>query len=524
MSGPKCVRVLPFAPALPLVPALLVMAAAAADPTALANLSLSYVERRKLEARFRQFKTELRSANLRLRALGEVSDETESSLAEISERADALMQAGQYGQALALLAAAVAAVDNRLKLLAARIERRIGELQQRFQELARGSFELVASLRQFEMFLGEVMPPDWPESERARITAQFCAVLATVTLPAQLSPDLSESGVRRLAEGEADLQAANRVLEQARLDLSSEVNRTQSRLIADQLGISQVRPLMLTEWLAARPPVVTPPNAAESSMLKQLDALLVQIGALQDTAGWAELMRRAEEIRSEADAARRRRLYESLALESSARLKQLRATQAWLAEVDALIEEAEPYTGTAVDAVANALRDLRRAGRPEELKPWREQLAAAQQSALAKLERERKRAAILESLTELGYEASEGMETALAQAGKLVIRKPGDENYAIEVVSDAKLSMVQTTMVRYADSPEMTEQQRLRDQEREEEWCADHARWREGLAKQGLATSFKLQLTAGSHPVKVVQIDQRPAVRRKVQGRVELTV
>ena len=159
------------------------------------------------------------------------------------------------------------------------------------------------------------------------------------------------------------------------------------------------------------------------------------------------------------------------------------------------------------------MRDLRRAGRPEDLTPWRDRLAAAQQRELARLEHERKRHAILESLTELGYETSEGMETALAQAGKLVIRKPGDTDYAVEVVSDANLSMVQTTMVRYTDAPEMTEQQRQRDCEREEEWCADHARLRDRLAKQGLATSFKLKLPSGEHPVKVVPKGQRTATR-----------
>ncbi|MBI5801272.1 MAG: hypothetical protein HZA92_11210 [Verrucomicrobia bacterium] len=513
MSGPKCVVVMPLAPALPLVPILLVAAAATVGTMALVNLTSAYLERRKLEARFRRNKDDLASITARLRSLGEESDALQENLDELSRKADALMQQGQCEQAVALLASSVAAVDHQRRLLEARIVHRIGDLQRRFLALSTRGTEFAAARQHIESFARTATPSDWPAAERERIAALCRAALAPITVPAAPAADLSETGALHLSEAEEQMVSAERELEKVRQTLSAEINRTQSRLMADRLGINAARTTTLADWLAAQPPATAPPSPAESGILKKLDALLAQIGALQDTAGWAELMRRADAVRAETDAPRRRRLYESLVLESGQRLKQLRATQAWLAEVDTLIEESEPYSGTAVDTVAAGLRDLHRAGRPEDLTPWRERLASAQQRELARLEHERKRHAILESLAELGYETSEGMETALAQAGKLVIRKPGDPDYAVEVVSDASLSMVQTTMVRYTDAPEMTEQQRRRDCEREEEWCADHARLRDRLAKQGLATSFKLKLPSGEHPVKVVRQDQRTATR-----------
>jgi hypothetical protein len=491
----------------------LVAAAATVGSMALVGLTTSYLERRKLEARFRRTKDDLTTVATRLRALGEDADELQDNLAELSHKADELMQQGQCEQAVALLASSVAAVDHRRRLLEARIERRVGELQRRFLDLSARSSVLAAARQHLALSAQTATPPEWPAEDRARIAALVHAALDSITVPAALTADLSEEGARHLAEAEAQMTAAEHALETARQTLAAEVNHTQSRLLADRLGITSARTTTLADWLAARPTSPAPPSAAEHGILQKLDGLLAQIGALQDTAGWAELLRRADAVRAETDPARRRRLYESLVLESGQRLKQLRATQAWLAEVDALVEDAEPYSGTAVDTVAAALRDLRRAGRPEDLTPWRARLAATQQRELARLEHERKRHAILESLTELGYETSEGMGTALAQAGKLVIRKPGDEDYAVEVVSDANLSLVQTTMVRYTDAPELTEQQRQRDCEREEEWCADHARLRERLAQQGLATSFKLKLPSGEHPVKVVPKGQRTATR-----------
>lgn len=517
MSGPKCVVVAPLAPSIPLVPVLLIVATAAvavAGSAALLALTASYLERRKLEARLRHIKEDLDSVRTRLDLLGEESAELQTDLEDVLRRVDAMMLEGRGEQAVRLLGGTVKSVEHRRELLGAAIEHRVGALQQRFQSLAQRGRELRAARQDLELAASAGIPADWPEAERSRLAAHGAEALHAIAIPVAINADLSEAGVRRLERAESEMKTADAALEQARQNLAAEINRTHARLLADRFAGGAGRTTSMKDWLAARPPAAAAPNPAEHGILKKLDALLAQIGALQDTAGWAELMRRADAIRAEYDADRRRRLYESLVLDSGARLKHLRATQAWLAEVAVLIEESEAYAGTAVDAVVNALRDLRRAGRPEDLAPWRERLATVKERELARLAHERKRAAILASLSELGYEAHEGMETALTQAGKLVIRKPGESDYAVEIVSDPSLSLMQTTMVRYADSPELTEQQRLRDCEREEAWCADHARLRERLAQQGLATQFKLKLPSGAHPVKVVQQDQRPVAPR----------
>ena len=85
-----------------------------------------------------------------------------------------------------------------------------------------------------------------------------------------------------------------------------------------------------------------------------------------------------------------------------------------------------------------------------------------------------------------------------------------------EMVVDEDLSMLQTTMVRHAETEEMSDQQRLRDKEREEAWCADHARLREKMAANGMETQFKLKIAAGEHPVKVVVDKKKGADRGRV--------
>jgi hypothetical protein len=96
------------------------------------------------------------------------------------------------------------------------------------------------------------------------------------------------------------------------------------------------------------------------------------------------------------------------------------------------------------------------------------------------------------------------METALVEAGRIEIRKPGDRDYAVEVVANADFTKVQTEMVRYAATTDSTTQQRWRDKEREEAWCEDHARLRAALAERGMEASFSFKLGAGLKPVRVI--------------------
>ena len=60
----------------------------------------------------------------------------------------------------------------------------------------------------------------------------------------------------------------------------------------------------------------------------------------------------------------------------------------------------------------------------------------------------------------------------------------------------------------------MTEQQWLRDMEKEESWCQDHTQMREQLAQQGLKATLKMHLKPGEHPVRVVQQYQRRTALR----------
>ena len=502
MSGPKVVIFSPLAPAL--IPIALLIGAGALGAVALANLTANYLEQRRQVERFRQQRESLENLFGRMRGLGLTTDHLQTSIDRVLKRADELVLEGDAAAAVALVTAEINGIEDQRRTAEERLERRVADLQRRFHALPARADEMQRNAERLETFAQSAVPADWPAAERERLLARAREARSSFTAPPALTADLSEAGVEKLTAAETQLDTAEHTVAIRQHALEHEINTTQKRLLSERLGSIAARPVSLSEFLARHPRPAAPPDPAEERAARKLDNLLAKMAVLQDTAGWADLMRRVAGIRTEDDPARRRSLYENLVLDASRRLTELRAVEQWLAAVDCLLADAAPYAGTAVDQVVAELRDVRRAGRIVPLEPWQQRLADTQQRELARLEHERRRRAILESLTELGYETSVGMSTALVQAGKLVVRKPGESDYAIEVVANQDLSQLQTAMVRYSDSTELTEQQALRDREREEEWCADHASIREKIAQHGLTAKFKMQLPAGAHPVRVV--------------------
>lgn len=553
MSGPKAVTVTATPAAASLLPVIAIAGVAAlagiaiygvaTGVAALAEAATRLVRQRRALERLRQQSDALADTPGRLRALGLPAEAVESALAESRAMSTRLASQTATEATVHSLDQQTAALDRHQASSAQALERRIAELQNRFHALAQNATQLRHQVSQLDAYVQAMLPAEWPAREREALLARMRTAQTDCQPAPEIEPELSLAGIARLEHAESALATNQRKLGQLQQSLATEVQAAhEARARAAQAAESQRKEaaaaaarrreserreklhrelaatgprVSLAEFAAPRPA----PSSKECKVLHKLDDLMAKVGALHDTAGWADLMRRATAIRAETDPHRRLQFFESLCLEAGTRLKALRAVATWQAAVDALLQEAAEYAGTAVDSVAAELRELRRAGRVVPIEPWKQRLAETKARELARLQREHKRRAILESLTALGYETSEGMGTALVEAGKLVIHKPGEADYAIELVSNADLSLVQTAMVRYSDSETLTEQQRLRDREREAEWCDDHKRIRDQLGQRGYATSFKMQMAAGAHPVRVVKRGTAPAARQAARGK-----
>jgi hypothetical protein len=359
------------------------------------------------------------------------------------------------------------------------------------------------------------VPSDWPEQHRESLQRLGEQILRTADVPSPIEPELNLDHIRRLEEAESLVANSLRRLQQGRVEIEAQINKIHAELLTARLVRGLKQPMKLAEILKERS-APAPPTAADAEVAGKLDRVLGEVSVLQGTGAWRTLLAKAETIRHVGDPNRRRMLYEAFLLECGVLLRNLHEVECWQAEVDKIVDSAAHLRGTAVDGIVAELEALRRAGRVTDLTVVRRRLRALVAAEEKRLEREHKRRAVLESLAELGYEVEEGaMATALVTGGKLVVRKPAEDEYAVEVVANSEFSAVQTRVIRYAAAGDASEQQRQRDKEREESWCADHTNMMERITQRGLETRFILRLPPGQHPVKVVLDHERIHARRR---------
>jgi hypothetical protein len=396
-----------------------------------------------------------------------------------------------------------------------RLQQRVVELQRRFRQLAYKCSAATSERERLVFCARSAVPSDWPEQHRQTVHRLVERILQSADLPSPVEPELNLDHIRRLEEAESVVATSLRLLQQGREEIASEINKIHAELLTARLVRGLKQPKRLAEVLKERSDPA-PASAVEAEVPDKLDRVLASVSVLQGTGGWRTLAAKGEAIRHVGDLDRRRALYEAFLIECGVLLKNLREVERWQAEVDKLTDSVAHLKGTAVDTIVAELLALRRAGRVTDLRGLSARLQSVSAEEEKRLEREEKRRAVLESLAELGYEVEEGaMATALVKGGKLIVRRPAEDEYAVEVVANSEVSVVQTRVIRYAAAESAGEQQRQRDKEREESWCADHARMLESIARRGLQTQFILRIPAGQHPVKVICDEDRIRARRR---------
>lgn len=325
------------------------------------------------------------------------------------------------------------------------------------------------------------------------------SVMAALRTEGKGTPEALEAVVAKAASaGEDELGAMQAIVDQALRDLG----RGAKAAVASGEGVALARRLAFGEdgrtlaaWLAAQP------AAAEvSAPDNRLQRLLAEIETLDDATTAAPYLARADAISAEASTHRRALLTDSLILDLAehkrrremreAALTSLRQARAALASLDtaaarAIMKRLEaalaaPDTDHGAELAREAL-----------------DLVAAEMRARAAAAR---RKAIFEGFAALGYEVREGMATAWARDGRIVVRKPGAADYGVELGAPEDMARLQVRVVR----AENASSDAARDRDAETVWCAEFERLRSLIAKQGAEISLERALDPGAQPVKVV--------------------
>ena len=342
------------------------------------------------------------------------------------------------------------------------------------------------------------------EEERNTLENRFREGLKSLGWPQDPIEENDFTGWKEKSERADALSKLEGELARLWSELADGVARDDSNVAEPGLELGKAKAESIESFLKEHP-VERVKRESAHDWEKQIGELFSNIAARGGESVLDELMHEADKIGREDDSTRARMLYENLVMEASAKLRDLKALRKFEERLGELCDSMEHLRGRrSVEELVNEIETLTQLKRPTSLEELEVRIQETIEKEEAAQERERKRYAILESILALGYEPREGLKTGLVEGGKLIVRKADEEEYGVEIVLNDDLSKIQTAMVRFAESAEMTRQQRLRDVERETEWCEDHADFLGNLEERGFEPSFLMKLEPGAHPVKVV--------------------
>ena len=178
------------------------------------------------------------------------------------------------------------------------------------------------------------------------------------------------------------------------------------------------------------------------------------------------------------------------------RAEHLQTMVAFASEWDALNPHKEPPWAQFLEVPAQSL-----AGLCDAVKAARAQLEGERhrQAVVAR------RAAILKELAALGYEVRDGLQTALAKDGKVVLRKAAHPDYGVEVIAPEKGDKLSFRAVTFGQGS--GPRNKARDADMELLWCSDFEKLRADLEIAGGHVGIEKAVPAGHEPVKIIEVE-----------------
>jgi hypothetical protein len=328
----------------------------------------------------------------------------------------------------------------------------------------------------------------------------------------RLNPDLPaglriglESAQRGLSDADSAQQAFNAALgllagptgPDAPDADTSERQRELAQRLAGEASLTT-----LAAWLSGREQASSDDDRPQASERAEQALALFELETMagQDPAAIAAFSERVARLADEPGGRRRAQLADSLVLELAAATRRRRRLDALVAEAEALTADLADLTptatgaaiaaidaadATAIDALEAVIQDLR--GRVER-----------QRAAVAAAARRR---LVLDGMAELGYQVHEGMQTAWAEQGRIVLGKAGQGGYGIELGGGADAERLQLRSVAFGTDPARTAAD---DRAAETAWCGEVEELEAMAAAAGGELRVERARGIGEAPVKVV--------------------
>lgn len=235
---------------------------------------------------------------------------------------------------------------------------------------------------------------------------------------------------------------------------------------------------------------------------RRLDKLLAEIEAIEDDKTAQPFFDRVALIAKESSPSHRSLLTDSLILDLGAHINERKAKEQSIASMRKIRNELRRLPSKAakdLDTMLTKSIDSEDTSSSTILCDRSAALLKQETKAIAGTSR---REAILKGLSELGYEVRENMATAWAKDGRIVVRKPNEKDYGVELgaVEDAERVQVQLVSI----EPSSDASKAYRDLDRETIWCSEFSHLKSLLEKLGTAMHIEKALPVGSRPLKQI--------------------
>lgn len=332
------------------------------------------------------------------------------------------------------------------------------------------------------------------QRQRQRRQQENAATLLGALRAAQaaVAPELLQD-VARLAEG-ADLDHAQQVLAQgfsqlARVDETDSLSERQ-RELARQLR-EEPPQASLEQWIAAQQPAERDPR------LQRIDRHIAELQLLQGAPAATPFLQRLARAEAQEQAQQRNLLLDSLVIELAEATRDFQQRRELLGQVQDLASELHTHATADHAALLRQVAECHEHSDLALLQTLKSECEAALTAVLQAQAALARRQAMLEGLARLGYEVREGMATAWAESGKVVLRKSATPGYGVEVGGKADNGRLQVRAV--ALDPQ---RDKGRDRDIETIWCNEFQRLQALLKDSGGELLIERALGVGEVPLK----------------------
>ncbi|MBR8332233.1 hypothetical protein KDW69_11290 [Burkholderia ambifaria] len=325
---------------------------------------------------------------------------------------------------------------------------------------------------------------------RHSATALLGALVAKgIEIPAELHRQLD-----RLRSGDI-LENADVLLAQGFALLTPAVGRTLNdaqQALANRLMPAEASADLQT-WKAAQ--LV----ASRDPSIDRLDRRIGEARVFLEPQEVAGFSSRLDALEDEVSDARKNLLLDSLILDLSSAIEAARARRAAIAALEELTAEIQACDTADTAIFVERARQCEIATSPDVVT----ELIQTGQNLIARVRQqqaaEARRNAVLSGLARLGYEVHEGMTTAWAKDGRVVVKKASLPGYGVEVGGQAQAGRLQVRAVSLVANRDVA-----RDKDVETLWCGEFGRLQALLAQHGDDLLIERAMGVGEVPLKVV--------------------